>query len=170
MLGSLKNYTSLKALISHCIGRSKTENAQNQILLRQKDAPFNGGSTQPHFADRLWRETQKIRILSFRSYTMSFSQVSSDTMLDFYHLSQYYLSIFNLENNKHNNQTQETMNTMFFIGETINGENPATSSEIESTPKVKPQNSKMISRQQQPLSFQPQQLLLSQLCTTTKCE
>ena len=35
--------------------------------------------------------------------------------------------------------------------ETINGEKPTTSSEIESTPKVKPQNSKMISRQQQRL-------------------
>ena len=39
------------------------------------------------------------------------------------------------------------MNTVFFLGETINGENPATSLEIESAPKVKPQNSKMISRQ-----------------------
>ena len=28
------------------------------------------------------------------------------------------------------------MNTLFFLRETINGENPATSSEIESTPKV----------------------------------
>ena len=30
------------------------------------------------------------------------------------------------------------MNTMFILGETINGENPATSSKIESTPKVEP--------------------------------
>ena len=30
------------------------------------------------------------------------------------------------------------MNTVFFLGETINGENPATSSEIESTPKWNP--------------------------------
>ena len=35
---------------------------------------------------------------------------------------------------------------VFFIEETINGENPATSSEIESTQDVKPQNSKMHSR------------------------
>ena len=28
------------------------------------------------------------------------------------------------------------MNIVFFLGETINGENPATSSEIESTPKL----------------------------------
>ena len=56
--------------------------------------------------------------------------------------------IFNWENNKHNNQTQETMNTVFILRETINGENPATSSNIETTPKVKPQNSKVISRQQ----------------------
>ena len=37
------------------------------------------------------------------------------------------------------------MNIVFFLRETINGENPATSSEIESTPKAKPQNNKMIS-------------------------
>ena len=30
------------------------------------------------------------------------------------------------------------MNTVFFLGETINGENPTTSSEIESAPKVEP--------------------------------
>ena len=36
----------------------------------------------------------------------------------------------------------------FFIKETINGENPTTSSEIESTQDVKPQNSKMHSQQQ----------------------
>ena len=30
------------------------------------------------------------------------------------------------------------MNIVFFLWETINGENPTTSSEIESTPKVKP--------------------------------
>ena len=35
--------------------------------------------------------------------------------------------IFNWENNKYRNQTQETMNMVFFLGETINGENPATS-------------------------------------------
>ena len=37
------------------------------------------------FADGLWRETQKVRIPSFCSCTMSSSQVSSDTMLYFYH-------------------------------------------------------------------------------------
>ena len=30
------------------------------------------------------------------------------------------------------------MNTVFILGETMNGENPATSSEKESTPKVEP--------------------------------
>ena len=30
------------------------------------------------------------------------------------------------------------MNTVFILGETINGENPATSSKIESAPKVEP--------------------------------
>ena len=37
----------------------------------------------------------------------------------------------------HSNKIQETMNTVFFLGETIIGENPATSSEIESAQKVK---------------------------------
>ena len=37
-----------------------------------------------------------------------------------------------------NNQTQETMNAVFILRETINGENPKTSSEIESEPKVEP--------------------------------
>ena len=37
------------------------------------------------------------------------------------------------------------MNIVFILEETINGENPATSSEIELTPKVKPENIKMIS-------------------------
>ena len=37
------------------------------------------------------------------------------------------------------------MNTVFILGETINGENLANSSEIESAPKVKPENNKMIS-------------------------
>ena len=48
-------------------------------------------------------------------------------------------------NNKHINQTQETMKIVFFLGESINGENPTTSSDIESTPKGKPKNIKMIS-------------------------
>ena len=42
MLGSLKNSTSVKIPNCRCSGRSKTENARNQILLRQKDVPFNG--------------------------------------------------------------------------------------------------------------------------------
>ena len=39
------------------------------------------------------------------------------------------------------------MNIVFLIEETINGENPTTSLEIELAQDVKPQNSKMISRQ-----------------------
>ena len=75
-----------KTLISHNIVRSKIENAQNQILLRQKDAPWRGESAQPSFAENLWREIQKVGSPSFRSCTVSSSQVSSDTMLDLYHL------------------------------------------------------------------------------------
>ena len=56
--------------------------------------------------------------------------------------------IFNWEKNKHNNQTQEKMNTVFFLGEAINGENPTTSSKIELAQDVKPQNSKTHSQQQ----------------------
>ena len=44
------------------------------------------------------------------------------------------------------------MNTVFILGEIINGENPATSSEIESSPNVKPKNIKMISTASVPLS------------------
>ena len=50
--------------------------------------------------------------------------------------------IFNWENNKYNNQTQETMNIVFILGETINGEKPATSSEKESTPKLEPKTAR----------------------------
>ena len=56
------------------------------------------------------------------------------------------LGSFNWENNKNRNQTQEAMNIVFFFRETINGENPMTSSEIESTPNRKSQNSNMISQ------------------------
>ena len=44
------------------------------------------------------------------------------------------------------------MNTVFILGETINGENPTNSSEIESAPKVKPKNIKMISTASNSLS------------------
>ena len=57
MLGSLKNSTYVKIPNCRCSGRSKIENAWNQIMLRQKDAPFNGESSYPYFADGLWRET-----------------------------------------------------------------------------------------------------------------
>ena len=39
ILGSLKNFSSIKILN---FPQRKIENARNQILLRQKDAPFNG--------------------------------------------------------------------------------------------------------------------------------
>ena len=39
----------------------------------------------------------------------------------------------------YSNQTQETMNTVFILGETVNGENPATSSDKESAPKAEPE-------------------------------
>ena len=48
----------------------------------------------------------------------------------------------------HNNQSQETIDTKIFLGETIKEKNPATSLEIESAPKAKPQNSNIISQQQ----------------------
>ena len=43
---------------------------------------------------------------------------------------------------------QETRDTKNFPWGNHKGENPATFSEIESTPKEKPENIKMISRQQ----------------------
>ena len=45
----------------------------------------------------------------------------------------------------HNNKTQETRDINNFPQGNHKGENPATSSEIESAPKVKPKNIKMIS-------------------------
>ena len=48
----------------------------------------------------------------------------------------------------HNNKTQETRDTKNFPQGNHKGENPATSSDIESTPKVKLENIKIISRQQ----------------------
>ena len=59
------------------------------------------------------------------------------------------LGSFHSENNKDNNNistSQETQRVL--IGETINGENPATSSKIVTPQDVKPQNSKMHSQQQ----------------------
>ena len=52
---------------------------------------------------------------------------------------------------------------MFIVEKTINGENPANSSEIESTPKVKPKNIKMISNSLFSLSLL-RELLLSHSC------
>ena len=48
----------------------------------------------------------------------------------------------------HNNKTQEIRDTKNFPQGKPKGEKLATSSEIESAPKVKPENSNMISRQQ----------------------
>ena len=108
--------------------RIETENARNRIPLRQKDAPFNGELAQNTFVDGLWRETQKLRIPSFYNYTMSSSQVSSDTMLDFYALSNMIQDLI-LENNMHskNHKRQETKN---FHRGNHNEENPVTSSKI----------------------------------------
>ena len=103
-----------KALIS----ASKTKNARNRIPLRQKDAPFNGGLSQPPFDDDLWRETKKIRSPSFCSCTMSSSQVSSDTMLDFYHLINMIQDLIS-KNNMHNNNHKRQETHRFFLGETI---------------------------------------------------
>ena len=94
MLGSLKNPIYVKIPNYRCIGMSKTKNAWIQILLRQKDVPFNGELSQPPFADDLWRETQKVRSPSFYSYIISSSQVISDTMLYFYHLGNMILGSY----------------------------------------------------------------------------
>ena len=91
MLCSLKNSSFVR---SRNFLHQKTENNQNRILLRQKDAPFNGESSQHTFVDGLWRETQKVGSPSFCSCTMYSSQVSSDTMLDFYHLRNIILGSY----------------------------------------------------------------------------
>ena len=48
----------------------------------------------------------------------------------------------------HKNKIEETRDTNNFPQGNNKGENPATLLEIESEPKVKPENIKMISRQQ----------------------
>ena len=53
---------------------------------------------------------------------------------------------------------------MFILVETINGENPATSLDIESTPKVKPENIKMISIASVSLSHAERASPLSLMC------
>ena len=58
------------------------------------------------------------------------------------------LGSFNRENKMHSNKTQERRDTNIFPWGNHKGEKPATSLEIESTPKVKPENIKMISQQQ----------------------
>ena len=56
------------------------------------------------------------------------------------------------------------MNTLFILRETINGENPANSSKIESTPKIKPKNIKMISIASVSLSHTERASPLSLMC------
>ena len=124
-----------KVLIFDSSDRSKTEKPLNWILLRQKDAPWGGDLFHLNFSKNMWRKIHKLGSPSSRSCIVSSSQGSSDTMLVFQHLSYNYVSICNWENNKYKNQTEETMNTVFFLRETVNVENPVTSSEIESTPK-----------------------------------
>ena len=63
------------------------------------------------------------------------------------------------------NKKQEKRVTKNFPQGNHKGENPTISSDIESAPKVKPENSKMISRQQQSLSLTLRELLLSHSCT-----
>ena len=72
-----------KALISGRSVWSKTEIAQNWILLRQKDAPYGGELIQPSFAENMQREIQKVGIPSSHGCAVSSFKVSSDTMLDF---------------------------------------------------------------------------------------
>ena len=82
MPGSLKNFSYVKI---PNFPQQKLKNARNQILLRQKNVPFNGELALHTFVDGLWRDTQKLRIPRFCSCTTSCSQFISDTMLDFYH-------------------------------------------------------------------------------------
>ena len=69
-----------------------------------------------------------------------------------------------MHSNKNTITTQETRDTKNFPQGNHKGENPTTSSEIESTPKVKPENSKMTSQHQQSLSLSLREILLSHSC------
>ena len=75
-------------------------------------------------------ERQKVRGLKFCSCTMSFSQVISDTMLDFYHLSNMILASYLREYHAQQLITRDNRHIYFPRGN-HKGENPATSSKIE---------------------------------------
>ena len=68
-------------------------------------------------------------------------------LLDFYHLSNIILGYYLRESHAQQSITRDNKHKYFPWGN-HKGETPPTSSEIESTPKLKPQNSNMISRQQ----------------------
>ena len=71
---------------------------------------------------------------------------------------------------KHKHNTRDKRHKELSLGR-HKGENPTTSSEIESAPKVKLEKSKMISRQQQSLSLILRELLLSHSCAPmSECE
>ena len=80
MLGSLKNLSSTR---SPNFPHGKLKTLGIEFLFDRKMCPSM--ESQPSIL--LWRETQKVRIPSFYSCTISSSQVSSDTMLVFQHLS-----------------------------------------------------------------------------------
>ena len=68
-------------------------------------------------------------------------------------LSIYHTHTHSLGRMSERGEVTETRDTNNFPQGNHKGENSVTSSEIESTPKVKPKNIKMISRQQQSLSL-----------------
>ena len=61
------------------------------------------------------------------------------------------------------------MNIVFILRETINGENPTTSSKIELAPKVKPENIKMISTASVSLSHLRELLLSHSYTPMSEC-
>ena len=91
MPGSLKNSSSEKI---PNFPHQKLKMPGIKFCFDKKTFPSMESYPSIPFANLLWRETQKVRIPSFYSCTVSSSQVSSDTMLDFYHLSNMILGSY----------------------------------------------------------------------------
>ena len=84
MMGSPKNSSSVRR---PNFPHQKLKMLDIKFHFNRKMRPSMESQPRIFLLVDLWRETQKVRIPRFYSCTMSSSQVSSDTMLDFYHSS-----------------------------------------------------------------------------------
>ena len=143
MLGPLKNASSIKI---PNFSQQKRKMPKIKFFLDRKMHPLIESWPSLFVADGLWRENEKVIIPSVCNCTMSSSQVSSDTMLDFYHSSQHYdLGIFNSENNMHSNKHKRQETQRIFLRETIKEKTPQLPQRYNQHQNRKSQNIKVIS-------------------------